>query len=230
MSKLQIKASLRLWRWRLHRHEAKRRKAQGKAERARLDKLLAKDKINIRHRLMQLRAMKPAAHQDWMPGARKHPASVSGTPWQVACPPRGVLHTTEGPGDATGTLDAKRAWPHFQVEKDGRVTQYYPLSIGARALVHDGPPTNGAHCYQIEVCGYASRPKWPAEQVKAVRSVMRFIEKNGGVARECHVDFKKPSRLTPNAWLALRGWCGHVHVPGNDHHDPGKINVQELLK
>lgn len=229
MSKAALRASLKLWRWRLHRHEAKLRKAKAAKEKARLKALLSKDRARVRRRLSQLEAKQPHKHQDWMPGAHIHKASSPGTPWQIDCPPRGVLHTTEGPGDATGTLDAKRAWPHFQVEKDGRITQYYPLSVGARALVHDGPPTNGAHCFQIEVCGYASRPKWPEEQKQAVRKVMRFLEDNGGVARECNVNFKSPRRLTPNAWLSLRGWCGHVHVPGNDHTDPGRISIEELL-
>jgi hypothetical protein len=226
MSEKFLRASLRLWRWRLHRHKAKA---------AAFHAQVVKDKAQIGVRLKQLADLKPAGHLDWMPGAVVHKASASGTPWQVDCQPRGVLHTTESLVDATGTLDAKRAWPHFQVERSGRITQYYPLVIGARALEHVGdPPTNGAHCFQIEVCAMAADPKWPEVQKVAVRKVMRFIETNGGVARECNVEFtdsQHVKRLTGAAWLALRGWCGHQHVPNqpSGHWDPGKINMKELL-
>lgn len=231
MKTASLRASLRLWRWRYHRYTRLLAKAHGSKERARLRGLLKTAHARILRREHQLAARKPHVHRDWFPDAHHHPANKPGTTWQVNCPSKGVLHTTEGPGDATGTLDAKAAWPHFQVERDGRVTQYYPMSVGARALVHNGPPTNGAHAFQIEVCGYASRPAWPAAQMTALRKLMRFIEANGGVARECHVEFVNGggARLNASKWLSLRGWCGHQHVPGNTHVDPGKCRIKELL-
>ncbi|HEY6222818.1 MAG TPA: hypothetical protein VIW26_03470, partial [Gemmatimonadales bacterium] len=36
-------------------------------------------------------------------------------------------------------------------------------------------------------------------------------------------------RFTAAAWLAFDGWCGHQHVPNNDHGDPGAIDIARLL-
>ena len=106
------------------------------------------------------------------------------------------------------------------------------MSVGGRALAHPSGvvPTNGAHAFQIEVCGFASQPDWPAKQRTAVRKVMRFIEANGGVERGSHFSFTAPQRLSNTVWLSARGWLGHVHVPGNDHTDPGRIDIDRLLR
>ncbi|MEA2156805.1 MAG: hypothetical protein QOE11_2945, partial [Solirubrobacteraceae bacterium] len=31
--------------------------------------------------------------------------------------------------------------------------------------------------------------------------------------------------LSPADWLHGSGHCGHQHVPGNDHHDPGALRI-----
>lgn len=175
------------------------------------------------------------ASDGWMPGVRKLERSFGS--WAVSCPAKGVLHVTDGTGDATGTLDAKNAHPHFQVEEDGRITQYISTNNAAKALVH--PPfvqTNNAHALQIEIAAVPNPTgptTLPAIQHHALRRVMRFIEHNAGVARETHVTFGAlndlPPRLSPSAWLAYHGWLGHQHVPGNDHWDPGDIGIASLL-
>lgn len=231
MSDVALRASLRLWRWRLHRHEAKLKAGRTRAEKTRLAALVAVDHAKIDRRLRQLKALKPhVGHALWMPNAVRRDRTFGG--WQVDCPPRGVLHTTEGSGDATSTLDASGDWPHFEVMQDGTVVQYLPMGTAAKALKHTtATPTNGAHAYQIEVCGFAAKPQWPAVQTKAVAGVMRFIETNGGVAREAHVTFTTGggNRLNEKQWLGLTGWCGHQHVPENDHVDPGPVNIKALL-
>ena len=58
---------------------------------------------------------------------------------------------------------------------------------------------------------------------------MRFIEEQGGVERASHVSFTHPKRLSNQQWLGLTGWCGHVHVPQNNHVDPGGIDETEWL-
>jgi hypothetical protein len=37
-------------------------------------------------------------------------------------------------------------------------------------------------------------------------------------------------RMSGAQWNAFKGVCGHMHVPENDHGDPGSINFPELLK
>lgn len=237
MSPKFLRASLRLWRWRRNRWHSALPANTGPAHKrlqARVDhanRIIARRKSQLAH------SKPPKRTPDgWMPGVPRHYAS-SGTPWQVDCPPKGLLHTTEGHGDATTTLDAKRAWPHFEVMEDGGIIQYFPVTIGARALVHNGPPTNGAHCGQIEVGGLAAHiGEMPAVQKAALRRVMRFIEAEMGVERACHVKFEPypnpvgdKQRLSAEKWLKLTGWCGHQHAPGNTHEDPGAAPIKELL-
>lgn len=169
----------------------------------------------------------------WMPGVRKLERSFGS--WAVSCPAKGILHTTEGTGDATGTLDAKNAHPHFQVEESGRITQYISVNNAAKALVHPSfVQTNNAHAIQIEICAFAATVNtMPDIQHHALRRVMRFIEQNAGVERASHHAFgppdHPPARLSAAGWLAATGWLGHQHVPGNDHVDPGSIDIGGLL-
>lgn len=232
-----LKTSLGLWE-RRHAHRLARLEvAQAEDDPKRVTKWYrlageADKVIALRRSQIAARRRKDRKKQVWMPGVRRLPRRSAGG-WAVACPPKGVIHTTEGSGDATGTLDAAGSHPHFQVEQNGRITQYLPVDEAARALEHNGPPeTNRAHAIQIEVCGFASKPNWPAEQKASVRKVMRFVEANAGVERASHVRFtgaKDVERLSGSAWLKLSGWCGHQHVPGNSHWDPGRISMGDLL-
>jgi len=38
-----------------------------------------------------------------------------------------------------------------------------------------------------------------------------------------------PARMSGSQWLNFYGICGHMHVPENDHGDPGAFPVQKLL-
>lgn len=233
MSVAALRVSLALWqrRHKFRQHMLDLAHAQDDAKGiSKWYRLLREAGDAIKHRQAQIEA-RTAKRLVWMPEARKLLRSSAG-PWQVGCPPRGVLHTTEGAGDATGTLDSNGDHPHFQVERDGRITQYLPIDEAAKALKHtEATPTNGAHAIQIEVCGFAAQPDWPAEQKAAVRKVMRFVEANAGVERSSHVRFLAGGgeRLSNVEWLKLRGWCGHQHVPQNDHVDPGAIAIGGLL-
>lgn len=229
-----LRASLKRWQWRLHyRQDHLQLAVERKDDRAvtKWHRLVADADRMVKHREAQLHARSNRKQVVWMPGARKLPRSSAGG-WAVDCPAKGVLHTTEGSGDATPTLDANGDHPHFQVEQNGRITQYIPVDESAKALKHVGSPeTNRAHAIQIEVCGFAAKPAWPAEQQAAVRKVMRFIEANAGVQRASHVKFVKTGsqRLSGPEWIRLSGWCGHQHVPENDHTDPGAIKIAGLL-
>jgi hypothetical protein len=38
-----------------------------------------------------------------------------------------------------------------------------------------------------------------------------------------------PARMTQAQWLTFTGWCGHQHVPENDHGDPGSLNMARVI-
>lgn len=38
-----------------------------------------------------------------------------------------------------------------------------------------------------------------------------------------------PARMTSAQWLSFNGWCGHQHVPENDHGDPGSMDFARVI-
>lgn len=155
-------------------------------------------------------------------------------------PYKGVLHTTEG-GSATGAISAfknNNSWPHFMVDYYGNVWQFIDTTQGARALrnLSGGVQTNLDSAIQIEIVGYASKPNnHPTAQIDALKALMRWIETTTGVkpigpGRAFATAYGQNSlRFTNQQWDNFAGWCGHCHVPENDHWDPGGIDLLQLL-
>lgn len=159
-------------------------------------------------------------------------------------PYRGVLHTTEG-SSYVGAWGAYRATgnnPHATVSfETGRfqVWQHLSFDRAASALVH--PPnvqTNRWSAIQIEIVGYAARSdQFPQGLLDGLRDMMRWIEGATGIKPHSPQFNPYPAsaglnngvRFDPAEWLGFDGWCGHQHVPGNDHGDPGAINIGALL-
>lgn len=179
---------------------------------------------------------------DWCPFAESIPFNHAGTALIRAVPPRGILHTTESltykPSRWTyfGHLNP----PHFTVTRQGVAYQHYPMSSGARALLHPRGTieTNRYHAYQIEIVGYAKDiANLPGPQLSVLKRLMRWIEGNSGVARTSLYRFlgseaygvNSPSRITAQQWTHATGWLGHQHVPNNRHYDPGIIDIHQLL-
>jgi hypothetical protein len=141
-------------------------------------------------------------------------------------------HTTEGT-TAAGAIAAYRrhgGWPHFTAEWTGgrlRVFQHLPLEVAARALVN--PPdqweTNRARTIQIEHVGFArATGRWSVARYAAIGRLCRWIEERTGCPRRTvrGVSFPRPRRLSGRSFQVRAGHHGHVHVPGNDHTDPGR--------
>jgi hypothetical protein len=155
-------------------------------------------------------------------------------------PFKGVLHTTEGtsgPG-ALAAFTANNSWPHFMVDYAGKVWQFFDTNVAARALMNlaGGVQTNTDSAIQIEVVGFASQPNnHPQVQMDALRALMRWIEGATGVkpvgpGRAFATAYGQNNlRFTNAQWDSFNGWCGHCHVPENDHWDPGAINLDALL-
>ncbi|UNM16656.1 peptidoglycan-binding protein [Streptomyces formicae] len=39
-----------------------------------------------------------------------------------------------------------------------------------------------------------------------------------------------PARMSFTQWQKFTGWCGHQHVPENDHGDPGSMNFARVIE
>jgi hypothetical protein len=176
----------------------------------------------------------------WLPDATVIKSPVKG-PKFLPLPWRGVLHTTEGStlDGAIGSFRQTNFWPHFTIApKTLQIVQHLPLTIGARALSDKATPENAAHCIQIEIVGQAAEtPTWAPEQLAFIRDVMRQIEDLVPIPRQSGRTFlgsvgvnKTPgNRMSVNEWKVFSGWCGHQHVPGESHWDPGAIDIDTLL-
>lgn len=162
--------------------------------------------------------------------------------------PHSILwHTTEtaggwpgysGGGDAPNlTYDP---WAH-------KWRQHFPLNGTARALLNDGGyQTNRAGVCQIEISCYCDPSKAGTgktiatldEQAYAdMYAFSKFMQDEWGIPLACSVVFKPyPSsygnngvRLSQSAFSNYAGHCGHQHAPGNDHGDPGNLDVSRII-
>ena len=163
---------------------------------------------------------------------------------------RGVLHTTE----TTGLPDYRRgaSAPHFTVDpRSGRIWQHYETARPSRALKHPAGTidTNNARAIQIEIIAYSDAniakrvgglhiDRLTPAQLAPLAKLMRWIEATHQVAATSGLTFKPyPAsagtgngvRLGSTAWRKFGGWCGHQHVPVNDHGDPSDIAIARLL-
>jgi hypothetical protein len=176
----------------------------------------------------------------WLPNAERMPATKNG-PAYLPLPWRGVLHTTEGPtiAGALQTFRDTNFWPTLTIEPNTlRVVQHYPLSRGARALSDHATAENAARCVQIEIVGFAEQtPSWAPEQLAFIREVVSSIEDLVPIAHTSGRSFLNAAgvsgnprnRMTVDEWKRFAGWCGHQHVPGESHWDPGAIDIDAVL-
>jgi hypothetical protein len=152
-------------------------------------------------------------------------ASYNGGPFKI------VHHTTEG-ATAQGAFDAfqaNRSDPHFTV--DGTtIYQHVDTGVAARALRNPpgGVETNRDSAVQIEVVGFAHRPKTRSTLTNLAR-LCRWIEGEHGVPKVWPNGFPKPAvngrdpgghNRNSDNWDTLGGHYGHCHVPENTHWDP----------
>jgi hypothetical protein len=184
---------------------------------------------------------------DWLAGATRSPMQEDGFDWQVACPTKGVLHTTEG-----------SSWPNYPSQHEPHLTvrpvagkgievrQHIAFSKAAYALKHPAgtTPTNGAHAIQMELIGTSDKNGpgyyWPAADDAVLRALWLQVIKP--ISDAFHIPLKAPTflpypssfgntsvRLSGGQWLAWNGWLGHQHVPSNDHGDPGAFPWARLV-
>jgi hypothetical protein len=189
----------------------------------------------------------------WVDGWQRQSWGTTGGTF-TGGPAKGVLHTTETtgwPGYANG-----QSCPHLTIfpnwtTKKLDVRQHVPLNVASRALVNKtgGVQTNRDGAIQIELIGTCN-PEWrgrtgyfywpeaPEWALVALGTIMRSLEKVCGIRRLATSPWlayprsygsAAGQRMTLSQWDAFSGWCGHQHVPENEHGDPGNLNITRLL-
>lgn len=137
---------------------------------------------------------------------------------------------------------------HFEDEESAR----------ALANLSGGVETNTKRAIQVEMigtCDPAKRSTWPGTSLRAGVHYLYLpdapvwwweemalfaadMKRRHGIPLTSRVEAWRPypdsygatsSRLTGTEWNAFTGWCGHQHVPENNHGDPGNIPIGALL-
>lgn len=177
----------------------------------------------------------------WCPFAQVDKANVTTPGYVDGYPWRGVLHTTESYTYPSARQDyyGHTYWPHFTV--DGPILlQHLPITASARALENPagGVETNRARAIQIEVCWQAAKPDWDDDTFHTTAAAIGWINEQTGiqavgpafVGYPASYGIKARQRMDAASWRSFNGWCGHQHVPENDHGDPGAIAIKALLQ
>ena len=190
----------------------------------------------------------------WLSWASRHDVGRVGPRRNAAYPVRLLLHSTE-----TGTWPSYSGGadqPHLTIQWNGPVVrgftvrQHQSLDYGARALLDSNAmPVNSTNTIQVEMIGscdasFAKRYGYyhlPTLGDDYLADLGAFIVK---LAAEigCPLDvygswpsypssygYNASQRMSWSQWAKFSGICGHLHAPGNDHGDPGSINVARAL-
>ncbi|MFI5877525.1 peptidoglycan-binding protein [Streptomyces sp. NPDC051445] len=180
----------------------------------------------------------------WIPGAeRLGDGSIGGPMDKPDAPARVVWHSTEsGHGDASfenvaDYLIQKASEPHILYDPvTDRIGQYGPLNESARALKNDGSTrTNrvGKACIQIEVLARAGTPftgYWkPGKNFRALMAAIRSWGIPDAFPMGNPPKYPGGSTRDRSIWLTKGGHFCHANIPGNDHGDPGEIDVKALF-
>ncbi|MEU6460360.1 peptidoglycan-binding protein [Streptomyces sp. NPDC046976] len=156
-------------------------------------------------------------------------------------------------GSEAPNLTAK---PNFKTKKLD-VYQHFALNRSARALVNapGGVETNTCNAVQVEFVGtcdpthksawgklkagvdYVYWPDAPEWCYDAMANLIAWMHTNLGIPLSGPSQWlpypssygKTHVRLSFAQWNAFRGVLGHMHVPENDHGDPGGIPFAKVL-
>ncbi|MGW4505681.1 hypothetical protein ACWENO_13680 [Streptomyces sp. NPDC004436] len=183
----------------------------------------------------------------WIPEAvRLGKGAIGGAMDTPNLPARVVEHTTEGSFgtranfiDTANYLIQKTSEPHLLYDPTtDMLGQFGPLNLSARALRNAGTlRTNrtGKVCIQIEYMARAKTPftgYWkPGPNFRAMMRAARSwgvpdLFPAGRLSRSGTDDV---SRSTAT-WTTKGGHYGHCQVPGNDHWDPGDLDIAEYFR
>jgi hypothetical protein len=181
----------------------------------------------------------------WLPGyERWELPGAPGQPYDELNDPKALLHTTEGTS-VDGAVQAYRSYPPQLIVDPARKrkVQHIPLNRAGYALWNED--ADDSLCYQVEIVGYASQSHlWSDEVLRWLgEELARPLHEYGGVPyvvvwkgfrRDGEMPYalasaSSPLRLTQAELDAFSGFLGHQHVPGDEHWDPGGLNVGRIL-
>ncbi|MER5903047.1 peptidoglycan-binding protein [Streptomyces mirabilis] len=182
----------------------------------------------------------------WIPGAiRLGSGTIGGAMDHPENPPRVVEHTTESPAggsylESVGSyLRQVASEPQLiYCPVTDRIGQFGPLNQSARALKNDGTRrTNreGRVCIQWEVLGRAAQPwtnGWDPAKKPGYQKLLAAAD-SWGVPRVWPAGAPPayPGGSHPRSrtvWQGNGGYFAHADVPGNDHGDPGAIDITKV--
>jgi hypothetical protein len=148
-----------------------------------------------------------------------------------------VHHTTEGSSADGAFLEYRnsRNIPHFTVD-DMTIYQHVDTEEAASALRHPTgtTETNRSSAVQIELVGFAGRPK-SAASLQNLARLCRWIEAEHQVPSVWPNGPPKPAvngqdpgdhNRNQQNWDGLGGHYGHCHVPNNVHWDPAYTEAE----
>lgn len=179
-----------------------------------------------------------AAPTEWLAGAIREP-QPGGVKLDKSLPARGVWHITsdvdpgkqQPPPENIGKYLKNAGYcPHLMWDPfTGKIWQYYPASVGGRALAAWNE--DGKVNIQIEVVfsrgAYRNgKQYWTVGEtpLKGFDQIMQWLDSHG-IPRVWPMGappaLRTNSKRDVGIWNSKAGHYGHVHVPNNDHTDPG---------
>lgn len=160
-----------------------------------------------------------------------------------------VLHTTEGrtwDPYRDGAIAPTLTVMPMPMSRRLAWRQHFPANRAARALrATPAGPTNNRGAIQIEMVGTCSRTgpgyHWPTAEDWALQGIADFLvwanaewgipltAARGWPAYPSSPELDRSTRMSMREWMSFRGVCGHLHVPGNTHLDPGDFPIESVL-
>jgi hypothetical protein len=179
----------------------------------------------------------------WLTGYQRVDLGKTGGSYDRADNPKLCWHTTEG-GSLAGAESAFAPYPpHLGVDPDtGECHQYIDLDRCAYSLGHSD--AEDSYVIQVEVVGRAAeshlwspaRLAWlgahvagPVADAVGVPPVVAPQGFHGEGEGMILASSSSPIRFTLAGWDGFAGHVGHQHCPGDDHWDPGRLDVAAIL-
>ncbi|WP_060905303.1 hypothetical protein [Streptomyces scabiei] len=97
----------------------------------------------------------------------------------------------------------------------------------------------------VDYLHWPTAPDWALAEVAWL---VRWLHDNHGIPLTCVKDWlaygkdarrpgitpasygASPARMSQAEWRNFTGWCGHQHVPENDHGDPGSMDFAQVIR
>lgn len=179
----------------------------------------------------------------WLAGYQRVDLGKTGGPYDRRDHPKLCWHTTEGATLAGAETAFYPYPPHLGVDAvTGECHQYIDLDRCAYSLGNSD--AENSYVIQVEVVGYAGLSHdWPlsvlewladhvvtpvetAVGVPAVIAPQGFHGEGEGIIL---ASSSSPIRMSLAEWDGFAGHVGHQHCPGDDHWDPGRLDVAAIL-